>query len=252
MTNIFFNIFVKILKTHFQPLNLLILKEKEQKLYEFLSDYVTDERKKRFEEVLRFRTRHIAIVLEDIYQSHNASAVLRSCDLTGVQDIHIIENKWVYDINPDIVVGSTKWLDLHKYNVNEFNTPEAFDLLHSKGYKIVATCPHQNDYTPDTLPLDQPIAVVFDTEKTGLTDYALEHSDMYVQIPMHGFTESFNISVSAALLMYTLTQRLHKSDINWQLTEEEKQEIRLDWTRKSLNRVRMFENKFYELYPEYK
>ena len=178
--------------------------------------------------------------------------MLRSCDLTGVQDVHIIENKWVYDINPDIVVGSSKWLDLHKYNVNEFNTPETFDYLHSKGYKIVATCPHQDDYTLDTLPLDKPIAVVFGTEKTGLTDYALEHSDMYVQIPMHGFTESFNISVSAALLMYTLTQRLHKSNINWHLTEEEKQEIRLDWTRKSLTRVRTFENKFYELHPEFK
>ena len=230
----------------------MILNAKDQKLYEFLSNYITDERKQRFEQVLQYRTRHLTIVLEDIYQSHNASAVLRSCDLTGVQDIHIIENKWVYDINPDIVVGSTKWLDLHKYNVNEFNTPEAFDLLHSKGYKIVATCPHQNDYTPDTLPLDQPIAVVFGTEKTGLTDYALEHSDMYVQIPMHGFTESFNISVSAALLMYTLTQRLHKSDINWHLSEEEKQQLRLDWTRRSINRVRAFENKFYELYPEFK
>lgn len=225
---------------------------KEEKLYGFLSNYITDERKQRFEEVLKYRTRHLTIVLEDIYQSHNASAVLRSCDLTGVQDIHIIENKWVYDINPDIVVGSSKWLDLHKYNVGEFNTPECFDLLHSKGYKIVATCPHQNDYSLDTLPLDQPIAVVFGTEKTGLTKYALDHADMYVQIPMHGFTESFNISVSAALLMYTLTQRLHNSDIDWHLTEEEKQEIRLDWTRKSLNRVRTFENKFYELYPEFK
>ena len=248
----FFYIFVKNLSDFKQTRKSFILNAKEQKLYEFLSEYITDERKQRFEQVLDYRTRHLTIVLEDIYQSHNASAVLRSCDLTGVQDIHIIENKWVYDINPDIVVGSSKWLDMHKYNVNEFNTPEAFDHLHSKGYKIVATCPHQNDYSLDTLPLDQPIAVVFGTEKTGLTDYALEHADMYVQIPMHGFTESFNISVSAALLMYTLTQRLHKSDINWHLTEEEKQEIRLDWTRKSLNRVRAFENKFYELYPEFK
>ena len=224
---------------------------KEQKLYEFLSDFITEERKQRFEQVLNYRTRHLTIVLEDIYQSHNASAVLRSCDLTGVQDVHIIENKWVYDINPDIVVGSSKWLDLHKYNVNEFNTPETFDYLHSKGYKIVATCPHQDDYTLDTLPLDQPIAVVFGTEKTGLTDYALEHSDMYVQIPMHGFTESFNISVSAALLMYTLTQRLHKSNINWHLTEEERNALRLVWTRRTLNRIRQYDRKFFELHPEF-
>ena len=233
--------------------NLFILNEKEKKLYEFLSGFITEDRKKRFEQVLQYRTRHFTIVLEDIYQSHNASAVLRSCDLTGIQDIHIIENKWVYDINPDIVVGSTKWLDLHKYNVEEFNTPEAFDHLHDMGYKIVATCPHNNDYTPDTLPLEEPIAIVFGTEKTGLSDYALEHADMYVQIPMYGFTESFNISVSAALLMYTLTQRLHKrDDISWRLTDDELELLRLDWTRKSLNRVRSFEDKFFEMHPEYK
>ena len=112
---------------------------KDKALYCFLSQFTTEERKKRFEEVLSYRTRHITIVLEDIYQPHNASAVLRSCDLTGIQDIHIIENKWVYDINPDIVVGSNKWLDLKKYNVDDFNTPEAFEHLHERGYQIVAT-----------------------------------------------------------------------------------------------------------------
>ena len=225
---------------------------KDKALYCFLSQFTTEERKKRFEEVLSYRTRHITIVLEDIYQPHNASAVLRSCDLTGIQDIHIIENKWVYDINPDIVVGSNKWLDLKKYNVDDFNTPEAFEHLHERGYQIVATCPHRDDYTHETLPLDKPVALVFGTEKTGLTDYAIEHADIYVRLPMVGFTESFNISVSAALLMFTLTQRLHKSvDVEWHLTEDEKNELRLDWTRKTLTKTGMYERKFKELYPEY-
>lgn len=225
---------------------------KDKALYNFLSQFTTDERKQRFEEVLSYRTRHITVVLEDIYQPHNASAVLRSCDLTGVHDVHIIENKWVYDINPDIVVGSNKWLELKKYNVGDFNTPETFDYLHEKGYRIVATCPHRDDYTQETLPLDKPVALVFGTEKTGLTDYAIEHADMYVRLPMVGFTESFNISVSAALLMFTLTQRLHKSeDINWHLTEDEKDELRLEWTRKTLTKISMYERKFKELYPEY-
>lgn len=110
-----------------------------------------------------------------------------------------------------------------KYNVDDFNTPEAFEHLHERGYQIVATCPHRDDYTHETLPLDKPVALVFGTEKTGLTDYAIEHADMYVRLPMVGFTESFNISVSAALLMFTLTQRLHKSvDVEWHLTEDEK------------------------------
>jgi len=224
---------------------------RDEALLEFLYEYITDERKKRFDDVLKYRTKHICILLEDIYQSHNASAVLRSCDLTGIQDIHIVENKWVYDINPDVVVGSSKWLDLRKYNTEEFNTPEAFDTLHKQGYKIVATCPNINSYTPDTLPIDEPIAIAFGTEKTGLSEYAIKNADMCVRIPMYGFTESFNISVSAALLMYELSKRLRQSDIKWQLNEEEKKQILLDWTRKTIQRVSTYEKKFNELHPEF-
>ena len=219
---------------------------------EFLSQFITDERKDRFEEVLANRTRHITVVLEDIFQPHNASAVLRSCDLTGVQDIHVIENNYTFDINPDVVMGSTKWLDIHRYNELEFNTPVVLDQLKAKGYQIVATCPHRDDFMPETLPLDQPVALVFGTEKTGLTDYVLDHADRYVQIPMFGFTESYNISVSAALLTYILTQRLHEmTELDWHLTEEQKDEIRLEWSCRTLNRIRQYERKFAELHPEF-
>ena len=217
-------------------------------LLEFLSQFITDERKQRFEEVLDFRTRHLTVVLEDIYQPHNASAVLRSCDLRGVQDIHIVENNYQYDVNPDVVMGSTKWLNLYHYNEGEFNTPATFEHLHEKGYKIVATCPHRDDFTPESLPLDQPVALVFGTEKLGLSDYAVEHADMHVRIPMFGFTESYNISVSAALLLYSLTNRLHAStDIDWHLTDDEKNMLRLEWTRRTLTRIRQYERKFFQL-----
>ncbi|MCR5013561.1 MAG: RNA methyltransferase [Bacteroidales bacterium] len=224
---------------------------KDKAFLDFLSQFITDERNQRFDEVLVNRTRHITVVLEDIFQPHNASAVLRSCDLTGVQDIHVIENNFSFDINPDVVMGSTKWLDVHRYNELEFNTPTVIDTLKEKGYQIVATCPRRDDYTPESLPLDQPVALFFGTEKTGLTDYVLEHADKYVQIPMVGFTESFNISVSAALLVYTLTRRLHQMDLDWHLSEEEKQEVRLEWSRRTLNRIRHYERRFLELHPEY-
>ena len=225
---------------------------RDQTLLEFLYQFITDERKERFEQVLAWRTRHITVVLEDIFQPHNASAVLRSCDLTGIQDVHIIENNYTFDINPDVVMGSTKWLNIHRYNELDFNTPTSIDKLKAEGYQIVATCPHQNDFTPDTLPLDQPIALFFGTEKTGLTDYVLEHADKYVQIPMYGFTESFNISVSAALLVYSLTHRLHDlQGVDWHLSEDEKQMVRLEWSRRTLNRIRQYERKFKELHPEF-
>ncbi len=215
-------------------------------LLDFMSQQITPERQALFDKVLDFRTRHITLVLEDIFQSHNASAVLRSCDLTGIQDVNIIENRYVYDINPDIVVGSTKWLDLHKFNANEFNTPEAFATLRRQGYKIVATCPHEHDYTPDTLPLDTPVAIVFGTEKTGLSDYALQNADLFLKIPMFGFTESFNISVSAALVSYALTQRLHKSNnIAWRLNDNERNALKLDWIRRTLRHPSEVEKKYY-------
>ena len=221
-------------------------------MLEFLTQFITDERRQRFEEILDFRTRHITVVLEDIFQPHNASAVLRSCELRGIQDVHIVENNNHYDVNPDVVLGSTKWLNMYYYEKGEFNTPDAYQQLHEKGYKIVATCPHRDDFTPDTLPLNQPVALVFGTEKLGLSDYAAEHADMHVRIPMDGFTESYNISVSAALLMYTLTNLLHAfADINWHLTEEERNALRLVWTRRSLSRIRQYDRKFAELHPEF-
>lgn len=228
-------------------------KARDAAMLAFLTSFITDERRERFEEVLAFRTRHITVVLEDIFQPHNASAVMRTCDLRGVQDIHIVENNNHYDVNPDVVMGSTKWLNLYHYDETEFNTPLAFDQLHNKGYKIVATCPHRESYTPDTLPLDQPVALVFGTEKLGLSDYAVENADMHVRIPMYGFTESYNISVSAALLLYTLTNRLHaSSDIDWHLSEEECDALRLLWTRRTLSRIRQYERKFAELHPEFR
>ena len=219
---------------------------------DFLSPCVTDERRQRFEEVLDWRTRHITVVLEDIFQPHNASAVLRTCDLLGVQDIHVVENRNHYAVNPEVVMGSTKWLSLYHYNESEFNTLEAIGNLRSKGYKIVATCPHRDDFTPEALPLDEPIALVFGTEKEGLSDFVIGNADMHVRIPMFGFTESYNISVSAALLLYTLTNRLHNSDdIDWHLTEAERNAVRLLWTRRSLSRIRQYERKFAELHPEF-
>lgn len=235
-----------------QDVGMLENAARDAAMLDFMTQFITDERRQRFEEVLDFRTRHITVVLEDIFQPHNASAVLRSCDLRGIQDIHIVENTNHYDVNPDVVLGSTKWLNLQYYEGKEFNTPAAYQHLHDKGYKIVATCPHRDDFTPDTLPLDQPVALVFGTEKLGLSDYAVEHADMHVRIPMFGFTESYNISVSAALLLYSLTNRLHAStDIEWHLTEEERNALRLVWTRRSLSRIRQYERKFRELHPEF-
>ena len=215
------------------------------KLLDHLLSFVSEERKKRFTDIIQHRTRHITVVLEDIYQSHNASAVLRSCDLTGVQDIHIIENKNEYDINPEVALGSSKWLNLIKYNSSDNNTLAAYDSLRKQGYKIIATTPHKNSMNLDSLSLEDKTAIVFGTELTGLSDIAIDSADNYLRIPMYGFTESYNISVSAAITLFTLTQRIRNSNINWKLKSEELTDILLNWARNSISRHEVVENHFF-------
>ena len=139
------------------------------------------------------RTRYLTVVLEDIFQSQNASAVLRTCDCFGIQDVHIIENRNPYEINPDVELGSAKWLNMNRYNKSGHNTLEAFTELRKKGYKIIATSPHKNDLMIQDLPIEHKIALVFGSEREGLSDIALQNADAFVKIPMYGFTESFNI-----------------------------------------------------------
>jgi tRNA (guanosine-2'-O-)-methyltransferase len=222
-----------------------ISREIKKQLLNYFSEYLTDRRKQLFENVIKYRTRHITVVLEDIYQPHNASAALRSCDLTGVQDVHIIENKNSYEINPDVAMGSFKWLNLYQYNETEFNTLTAFKKLKKQGYRIIATTPHKNDQTLNDISLEGKIALVYGTELTGLSDVAIANADEFLRIPMYGFTESYNISVSVALTLYTLTERLRQSDIAWGLSEEEKEDILLEWSRRSIKRSEVYEREFF-------
>ncbi len=221
--------------------------EQNKKLITYLSQFITNERKQLFDKIIQDRTRYITIVLEDIFQPHNASAVLRSADCFGIQDIHIIENQNEYQVNPDVALGSSKWVNLHKYNSQTNNTLEAINTLKNKGYRIVATTPHTNDVNLEEFDLEKgKIALLFGSELPGLSDLALQNADEFVKIPMYGFTESFNISVSAAITMHHLIWKLHNSKIKWQLLENEKDEILLEWLRRSIKKSEMLEKRFWE------
>ncbi|MFH1160637.1 MAG: RNA methyltransferase [bacterium] len=201
----------------------------KRRLLAYLLTFVSENKQKKFQEILPSRTRYITVVLEDIFQPHNASAVLRSCDCFGIQDVHIIENRYRYEVNPNVALGSVKWLNLLKYGSSAHNTATCLTHLKENEYCIVATSPHKDDFTPATFPLDQKFALLFGTEKEGLTEEALGMADRFIKIPMFGFTESLNISVSAAIFLHALTNRLHRSDLHWQLSEEEQTEVLLRW-----------------------
>ncbi|MGE3823990.1 MAG: TrmH family RNA methyltransferase, partial [Bacteroidia bacterium] len=146
----------------------MTVSEKES-LLKFFTQFITEERNKRLDDVIVNRTRHFTVVLEDIYQSQNASAVLRSCDCFGIQDVHIIENKNKYKLNPDVELGSSKWLNMNKYNWNANNTLECIDTLKKKGYRIIATTPHFKSVPLEELKIDTPFALMFGTEIDGLS-----------------------------------------------------------------------------------
>ena len=208
-----------------------------KELVNYLKEFVTEKRYDLFNRVMDNRTRYFSVALEDIYQSQNASAVLRSADCFGVQDIHIIENRNKYNINPDVAVGSPKWLNLYKYDEKENNTLDAINHLKKQGYRIVATTPHTNDVSLHDFDITKgKFVMLFGTELEGVTQTVIDNADEYLRIPMYGFTESYNISVSAALVMQHLSDKIRNSNLDWHLTQEERDELMLDWILKTIKR----------------
>ena len=215
-----------------------------QQLIDYLTTFVTENRKQKFDALILHRTKHLTVVLEDIYQPHNAAAVLRSCDCFGVQDVHVIENQNKFEAHPDVELGSAKWITLNKYNSKEENTADCIKILKQKGYKIVVTSPHKNDCSIEELDITHKSALFFGTEMRGATPVAFEQADAFVKIPMVGFTESLNISVSAAVTLYTLITRLKKSSVDWHLSKEEENAVRLQWLRNSIPKSGLIEKDF--------
>ncbi|HEX8059427.1 MAG TPA: RNA methyltransferase [Cyclobacteriaceae bacterium] len=216
-----------------------------QPLTDFLGQYITDNRKTTIEKVLDQRTRYLTLVLEDIFQSQNASAAVRTCECMGVQDLHIIESKSKYNVNKKVLMGSNKWMNLIRYKEKgKNNTIECYGKLKSEGYRLVATHPAAG-ISIDELPIGSRVALVMGNELKGISKFAIDNADEVVRIPMYGFTESMNISVSAALCIRSLVTRIRNSEHNWKLSENEKAMLRLDWYRKSLKQPSIMEKEFW-------
>jgi tRNA (guanosine-2'-O-)-methyltransferase len=217
-----------------------------EKLLDHLSQFVTERRLQLFESLLNYRTRYLTVVLEDIFQAHNASAVLRSCECFGIQDVHFIENHFEYKISPDVALGSNKWLTLYRHNQQADNTRHTIGMLRSQGYRIVATTPHESHCNLEDFDLTKgKAALLFGSELNGLSQQAIELADEFVRVPMVGFTESLNISVTAALFIHHLTGRLRNmTGISWQLTPEERKEIKLVWLKNSIRKSEIIERTF--------
>ena len=222
--------------------------EIQRDLINYLIGFITPERHARMQAVLAKRTRYLTVVLEDLYQAHNASAVLRSCDGFGVQDVHIVEGRNSFRVNEEIALGTAQWLTLHRYKGRQNNSREAVKTLRKQGYRIVATSPRRNDVDLQDFDLSVgKTALFFGTEKEGLSNFLLEEADEYLKIPMDGFVESFNISVSAAIILHHLTLRLRSSEINWRLPKKDTDELLFKWLCSSLKRSEDLIERFFEI-----
>ena len=211
------------------------------KLLAHLETYLTEKRKERFDTVLSQRTKHFTVATEDVYQLHNTSAVIRSCDVFGIQEINIVEERNTKRIDREIAMGAQKWVDLNRYH----SVKDCIQDLKQKGYQMVATTPHINDCELKDFDVSKKSCFFFGRETEGLSDEVINQADSFLKIPMVGFTESLNISVSAAIILQEVTSKLRQTDVNWQLTEEETAEKRLDWIKKTIKSYDEIVARFY-------
>ena len=205
----------------------------ENDLLNYLEGFLTEDRKQRFLEVLSCRTRFLTVAIEDVFQLHNTSAVIRSCDAFGIQDVHVVEDRFGKRLDKNIAMGAEQWVDVHRYGT----TTACIDTLRENGYQIIGTTPHNDSNYLMDFELSSKTALFFGTEREGLTEEVLQQADGFLKIPMVGFSESLNISVSAAIILQELAQQLRNSSLDWQLSPIEILEKRLDWTKKSIKDV---------------
>jgi len=208
---------------------------------DFLEGILTENRKAKFLKVLENRTIHFTVAIEDVFQLHNTSAVMRSCEVFGVQQLNVVEEKYGKSIDKEIAMGAQKWVDVNRFE----SISDCISDLKSKGYQIIATTPHENDCLLEDFDISKPSALFFGTERNGLSEEVLSRADGFLKIPMVGFTESLNISVSAAIILQNLMERLRKSDIDWHLSETEILEKRLEWARNSIKDIKRIEARYY-------
>ena len=213
---------------------------------EFLWEFISPNKQQLFNERIKYRTRFLTLVLEDIYQPQNASAVMRTCDCFGVQDVHIIENRNQWEYSPEVERGSSKWLSINRYNSNQNNSRQCIDYLKKYGYEIVATSPH-SDLTLESFMPMKPLALVIGTEKKGVSDEILNKADHILKIPTVGFTESLNLSVAAAICIHHFTNYFRNRGISWQLTDDQEEDILITWCKQTIKTHELYFKRFTEL-----
>jgi tRNA (guanosine-2'-O-)-methyltransferase len=214
-------------------------------LFQYLQAYLTERRTALFKKVLSERTRHFTVATEDVYQLHNTSAVMRTCDVFGIQDLHVVEERLGKRVDKEIAMGAQKWVSLNRYH----SITDCIKNLKNSGYQIIATTPHDNSTMLHEFDVSNKSAFFFGKESDGLSDTVMNAADGFLKIPMYGFTESLNISVSAAIILQSVVSKMKQSTVSWQLSGAEKFEIEMEWMKKTIKASEEIIERYYSENP---
>jgi tRNA (guanosine-2'-O-)-methyltransferase len=226
-------------------LNQLTPAQKEE-LYVYLDSFIKDQRRDRLNRVLDNRTTHFCIAMEDLFYERNSGAIIRTADGYGIQNINVIEPRDSFKSKVTNVIskGAEKWVTKKQYGDPETGVMDCINALRKDGYQIVATSPHTDGHTIHNFDITKKSAFFLGTEKTGISDIVMEEADDYISMPIYGFTESYNVSVANAILLHEMVNRLRNSEVDWKLSVEERKELMLEWTIKSIVSAEMLAEKF--------
>jgi tRNA (guanosine-2'-O-)-methyltransferase len=167
-----------------------------------LEPMLTAERIARIDHVLGNRLASVTVAVEDTYDPHNAAATIRTSEALGLHELHVVEPELRFSAAKGVTRGAHKWIDLHRWP----NAEAAVDALHARGFRVYATQPDAA-FSIESVDVTSPIAVMFGNEHNGLSGAAVAACDGALAVPMFGFTESFNLSVTVALATSTLAAR---------------------------------------------
>ena len=195
---------------------------------EYLSSFLLESRIDTLNRALDMRTEYLTVMTENMFHAQNASAIVRHCEAFGVQNIHTVEDLCPFLPTLNIALGTDKWIDVKRHAT----TTDAIKDLRKEGYRIIATTPHHKSCTPETFDVKKgKFVLVFGTEKTGVSEEIMAEADEFLQIPMCGMVDSLNVSASAAILIYMLSQRMRLECDDWHLSDEKRTRTLYDWYR---------------------
>ena len=208
----------------------MIPKNRLQETFDYLKQFLTDERLSKIEHFSHESSDFVLPVMEDVYQFRNAAAIVRSVEACGFHHVVALEEENVFNPNLKVTKGAETWVKVEKMP----NNLDSLKEIKNRGYKILAVSPENNATMLPDYEVKEPIALVFGTELEGVSDEILDFADETLAIPMFGFTKSFNVSVAAAICMYELKQKLMKSGIDYKLSDEKLLEMKIRWAKNSI------------------